>query len=769
MTERTALSQSQGVTSSTTSLAASTSTTSGAAVSHSLPAPVPPVVQPAAATRTGIALRPRRRATKSRGTRRTAAPSKARPPTPIPEGLVDVTPLLDILQPGEQGPLPDREVWLSKFGHGVVELLMREGTLSQGDCGPASGHRITVGSVADPRAALKVRQAVIAYGRSPAGRAYYSNCQQHCTEQVPGVLELVLSDESEEKAVTSHEWFTLFGGLHQLNVFVFTRFSNLAASDGDRVTSGIQLVTNGGTLVESDEANTIAVFFQGGKHEVKETLGHWEVLLASDGVSGVMWRYDHPIVDALKTAMQHQHLRTTRVAAIRKQLRASSSRADGRNQVIDQGDCVWLTVPMQVVAAVRNNLRHHDERRHCEGKMLCKVVALIGRWDPSSLSAPSVSYRLLSPSGVLANPVSIDQLSRCHPPPVDEPVTIMALPNEAASRKKRVTLTMAYKEYTQWRSTRTASLQLGAAAAAPDLHNTSSGPATRTATAAAAAQATAASSTITFADSSASDPDGEQAATGTTGSRSDLAESTAAASASAGGPMVSAESPVQGRQVVPYHRTAMPCVLCKRTRTFEERTSCAYDRCRAPLCKQATGCNGRALAIGKLLYCRASCASLDGSSSSSSSYGKAAVSSTPGPVVPSPTTQPAPSTSRRVAVTASPPERRQQQQLQASAAINCATCGASLQQASRRASCDECRSYICKPPKGVREGCTVGGWTGGGTMRLDGLLHCISCRFAADPSWIAFTETTEYLAHQATATRAAVIALDDSDAPSPSS
>jgi hypothetical protein len=172
-----------------------------------------------------------------------------------------------------------------------------------------------------------------------------------------------------------------------------------------------------------------------------------------------MWRHDHPVVkDCLVPALQSVEIRHTRATAIAKQLRASTARVDAHNDVISIGDCVWLTVPEEVIKSVSTHLRLHDEQRHCVPKMLCKVVQ-VNRVEATTTVGAQVTFMLLSPDGILQGWYPIDEVARCSPPPEDEPVTSMTVPNAMPSRGKksnRLKLPAAYRKYVQWLTVRTA-------------------------------------------------------------------------------------------------------------------------------------------------------------------------------------------------------------------------------------------------------------------------------------------------------------------------
>ena len=369
---------------------------------------------------------------------------------------------LRILQPGDRQPFDESDVdaWTRKFGHEMVDLLQLEGTIAQGDCGPAAGFRATSDDrrAATVSEALQVRGHVIDYGRSKNGAAYYAGCRE-AAEQQPGELHVVLRDEAAPQRVVSFDWFTLYGGRYGLNVFVFIKLINLVAADGDKVTFGIQLVTNGGTMVSSDDDNTVAFYYQGIKRTAEGAVsGHWETVCARRDNNSTVWNHKHPVVaDCLLKCMQQQHLRDTRIASIKKQVRAADCRTEARNETLVAGDCVWLKPPPKLMAAVKSKLRAHDDKRNCEGKMLCKVVQ-VQHSDSSTGIGKHVSYQLLSLAGVLASWFTIDHLARCYPPPADEPVTSMSLSVDQSGRKHKtgIKLPAALKAYAKLRSTRAA-------------------------------------------------------------------------------------------------------------------------------------------------------------------------------------------------------------------------------------------------------------------------------------------------------------------------
>jgi hypothetical protein len=616
-----------------------------------------------------------------------------------------------ILLPGERCGFDDPEAWQAQLHRAVKEMLSVEGTLAQGDCGPASGSRLVTGRVATEAAAAQCRCEVTAYGRSAAGVAYYKHCQSQTSEQVPASLEQVLADTSKPRADVHHEWFTLFGGLHGLNVFVFTKLINLMARDGDQTTYGIQLVTNGGTLVKEEHENTVAVYYQGriDCDSVVGVHGHYEAVVANDEEGSYVWRYDHPVVkDCLLPALQSVELRHTRAKAIAKQLRASSARIDAHNDVISDGDCVWLTVPQKVVDSVRTSRRLHDEQRHCVPKMLCKV-ARVKRVEATTAVGAQVTFILLSPNGVLKGWYPIDEVARCSPPPDDEPVTAMAVPKALPTKGTkfgRVKLATAYRKYVQWLTVRSA---------ARTLQSRLLGPPTSAALARTPSEAPSV------------------------------------------GPSTSS---VQSIDNSAYHAD-LPCQLCRRTRAFEERSSCAYSACRAPLCKQATGCTGSAVAVELLLYCSTRCASSDHPGVSQTGRSEVPL---PRPNVrllgPNPT-----ATSAAMSDESELPSQPAARPTTAIEVITCKTCSALLPSTAKRGVCDRCHAYICKVPRGSRaEGCNRAGWSGAGSGRVAGILQCVECRCSNDPSWSSFIRLqTEKGAVPSPSTPAMVITIDPDD------
>ena len=354
---------------------------------------------------------------------------------------------------GELGRFTDPG-WDLSLGTCVSLHLRPRGTLAQGDCGPDSAAMCVLGEFATAADAVTMRMEVLQYMLSRKGRASYASCQE-CEKEQPGrPLEEVIEEGRAPRDWVGHDWFTCFGSMLDLNVFVLSKL--IRREEPVEVTYGIRLVTNAGAFIETDSANTVAVYYQG---ELPcggaRALGHWESVWDEHGEH--MWRHDHPTVQhCLLIAAQAMKLQVTRRQQVGKMLMAAQSRSNNANEVIQEGDVVWLSVPEKVVAAVKLQLRKTMEQQYTDKKMLVRVwkvtqvVSHFGR-------GVTEHFTILTQDGLLEDTYAIDELERCPAPPLAHPVV-----GEAANAKcsKRVTLVKAYRAYCKWDSARSSITQV---------------------------------------------------------------------------------------------------------------------------------------------------------------------------------------------------------------------------------------------------------------------------------------------------------------------
>ena len=257
-------------------------------------------------------------------------------------------------------------VWV-RVSHSIY---VREARLAQGDCGPNSASMCMLGEAATPVDAVTMRVEVLQYMLSKQGRAKYGFCQENEKEQ-PGALDEVIEEGKAARDWVGHDWFTCFGSMLDLNVFVLSKL--IRREEPVEVTYGIRLVTNAGAFIETDDANTVAVYYQGELPRGQERApGHWESVWDKHGDH--IWRHDHPTVQhCLLIAAQAMKLQVTRRQQISKMLMAAQNRNNNANEVIGEGDIVWLSVPDKVIAAVKQQLRKTMEQQYTDRKMLVKV------------------------------------------------------------------------------------------------------------------------------------------------------------------------------------------------------------------------------------------------------------------------------------------------------------------------------------------------------------------------------------------------------------
>jgi len=481
---------------------------------------------------------------------------------------------------GELGRFTDSG-WDLSLGACVSQHLRRRGTLAQGDCGPDSASMSVLGEAASPLEAVAMRVEVLQYMLSKEGRATYAFCQENEREQPGRALDEVIEEGRAARDWVGHDWFTCFGSMLDLNVFVLSKL--IRREEPVEVTYGIRLVTNAGAFIETDSANTVAVYYQGELPRGQERApGHWESVWDEHGEH--LWKHDSPTVQhCLLIAAQAMKLQVTRRQQVSKMLMAAQNRSNNANEVIREGDIVWLSVPDKVIAAVKQQLRKTMEQQYTDKKMLVKVwkvtqvVSHFGR-------GVTEHFTILTQDGLLEDTYPIDELERCSAPPPTHP--IVASNAALASRlSKRVALVTAYKAYCRWDAARSSiahknkkSRTLGVSRKRI-IDTSSAGP----------------GQTAPSATADVSQPPSVQPSVLQDESDDTLVPHTAAAKSSAeqlDHITVAADDDDSAVDI--------PCCLCRIPLTADTRRCCMLNSCLRPLCAMNASCS-RSVRVDELL------------------------------------------------------------------------------------------------------------------------------------------------------------------------
>jgi transposase InsO family protein len=601
-------------------------------------------------------------------------------------------PAIHVLAPGEDGEFTGPE-WDRDLGPQVRQLLHPTGTVANGDCGPASGYGIHYGAVATAAEAAQLRRHVLAWSHTTAGQAYYAEHVEGELRQVPRPLPDVQAVWAQAREWVTPEFLTCFGGMLQLNVFLLMR----TTSDDGHVHCGIALVTNGGTLIKTEEADVCCVYFQ---NRLVTQTGHYEVV--RDAKGQVRWRADDVVTDCLWAAM----VRTQVARSVRdmrnKMLVAAHNRVNLNNESFQVGDCAWLTVPPAIVKQVTAKLKKKREKQAAtEAKLLVKVWAITTLpGDPSQAtqsSLPTQQFVLCTEDGRLDSAFSIDQLQRCDPPPEPSLYRVVDLDLQAVQEKKPIKLSRAYTRYVTLIATRAACTSLAAPSAArrppaqPQLVPGAAPVSTQ--------MVTTATPTAIPAAAAPSFP-----------SRTvDLTQSPESS----------------GPAGVDAERVQYPCTHCRVTMQWDDYVFCYYRPCQAPFHKPGAGCtrHERAVVVDGMFYCRQACASLDRAYAP-----RDPAISQPQPAAPALPLGPQEDVDDQASQSSEPQIKR------------LPLCNSCLEPVQWKvgAGCDSCSAYHHKIPR-TGEGCTRPGWTKGGSRRVGGVLQCVPCRFAADADWRRFS------------------------------
>jgi transposase InsO family protein len=590
---------------------------------------------------------------------------------------------LRCLPRGQLGSFSDPG-WDLSLGACISLHLRPRGTLAQGDCGPDSASMSVLGESATPEDAARMREEVLAYMLSKRGRTVYAACREHEKEQVAVPLEELIEEARAPRDWVAHDWFTCFGMYLDLNVFVLSKL--ITRTDPVSVTYGIRLVTNAGSFVQADRANTVVVYFQGETPQSSaRPPGHWESVWDQHGEH--MWEWDHPTVQhCLLIAAEAMKLQVTRRLAVDKMLTGAQSRINNANEEIKEGDIVWLAVPDKIIDAARSQLRKTKEQQYADKKILVKVwkvtraVSRFGR-------GVTEHFHILSQDGLLSDTYPIDELERCPAPPLQHPIIISTI---TPSTTKRVALVKAYKAYCRWDAARSASTiqqkkTLGVAknrprVAAPSLP---------------LSQGTTDSEAATLLQSVST---GRQQA-------------------------IPVEDDSEGDSPEPDEPSPIPCTLCHIPLTNATSQSCMFNMCSRPFCAVNASCSRSVCIDGILRYCSMPCAQKDGKHPAPNSSSLSP--SQPPPPPPSATTTVKPSFTFS----------------QEPVFWTCNTCLLPMERSDVKIFCDRCGKYVHKKEKG-HEWCTREGWDKGGTVKVDRVVVCIQCRWKGDDDWKEFIEKT---------------------------
>ena len=600
---------------------------------------------------------------------------------------------------GELGRFTDSG-WDLSLGACVSEHLRPRGTLSQGDCGPDSASMCVLGGTASPSEAVAMRVEVLQYMLSKEGRATYAFCQENEKEQPGRALDEVIEEGRAARDWVGHDWFTCFGSMLDLNVFVLSKL--IRREEPVEVTYGIRLVTNAGAFIESDSANTVAVYYQGELPRGQERApGHWESVWDKHGEH--MWRHDHPTVQHC-LLIAAQAMKITRRQQVSKMLMAAQNRSNNANEVIREGDIVWLSVPEQVIAAVKQQLRKAMEQQYTDRKMLVKVwkvtqvVSHFGR-------GVTEHFTILTQDGILEDTYPIDELERCSAPPSTHP--IVALNAALASRlSKRVALVTAYKAYCRWDAAHSSIAQknkksrtLGVSKKRiAQLNTRGAGP-----------SETAPSTTV-----NASQPLSAQPLELLDEALIPSAEAARSCSGQLDHLTVASNDHDDDGAV------DIPCCLCHIPLTADRSRSCMLNSCLRPFCAMNASCT-RSVRVDELLvYCGMQCAQKDGRQLPSRHPLGSSFSQPVASLLPTTAAVPKPSFAW------------------SSFTYTCNTCRLPITH-DIKTWCNTCLKYVHKKTRS-QPWCTRAGWSRGGTTAVDGLVSCIECRFARDEEWQCFAK-----------------------------
>jgi hypothetical protein len=383
----------------------------------------------------------------------------------------------------------------------------------------------------------------------------------------------------------------------------------------------------------------------------------------------------------------------------------------GKARCTRVGDCAWLTVPLEVVSSVVQQLKRKREKLVAEdGKLLVKIARIITATHddtPDFSSLPTHHFIVWTEEGPIESTFSIDQLQLCHPPPAASMYRVVDLELPTADtpspKSKPMKLTKAYKRFLALQASR-------AAIAARNQVNA----AVQVATSINSCLNDLASSMMNIAAAQPAQP------------------AVVVVDRAMTPPPDVGSSPPMSIPVVdlePY-----PCSHCGVTVEFSGCSFCFYTPCRAPFHRPGTGCakeDKMFVVDTELLYCRQACAQLDRTDGNRRSDQDRLQRD------PISADQQAQEPMEEVINTGIVQSQTSEVETGKSAII-CKSC---LQPMSWKqgTGCDKCRGYHHKVKKN-QDGCTRGGWTKGGSRNVEGSVECVACRFAGDRDWKRFCE-----------------------------
>ena len=346
--------------------------------------------------------------------------------------------------------------WVRDLVPAVRSMLRPMGCLADGDCGPATAHAILHDSVATSADVSTMRRRVRDWSFTTTGQVYYANHSEGERRQPVGPLESVQEAWAVDRESVSPEFFTCFGGMSSFNVFMLCR---TIAANGT-VHCGIFIVTNGGTVVQTDDDNCVCVHYQtqqpGGG-------GHWEPV--QDRRGRRRWNFSDPVVqDCLWLACTRLKVARSVRDARKKMLVAARNRINNKNETIKEGDFVWLTVSDAVVNTVIARARRKGAKQiAAENKMLAKVSRVLEirpDADEEQWTTASQQFVLWCADGRMEGAYPINELRLCHPTPEPSvyPLLTMSVPigDEPAGNSKVLKLPSAFYKHVMFLSTRTA-------------------------------------------------------------------------------------------------------------------------------------------------------------------------------------------------------------------------------------------------------------------------------------------------------------------------
>ena len=511
---------------------------------------------------------------------------------------------------------------------------------------------------------------------------------------------------------------------------------------------GIRLLTNGGTLIKTDEADTGCVYFQ---CELPSQIGHFEAVCDVDG--RFSWGADDAAVMCLRQCMVKMQLHCSVRDMRRKKLTAAQNRINTVNETFQPGDCAWLTVPVDVVQKVARTLTKRREQQDVNGKMLVRIVSMHVT-QASVERVPSQQFTVCTEDGQLERACDISELKLCYPPPESTLFRIVDL-DLSSLTYRRVTLRKAYKLYISLLSLRQ---EVNASTPASSSSRSSLPQQAESS----AADYDASSNVAQLAVSSATDGSSEQDLTSATqqlvAAGPSISTDSAAASsvchsfsarqrraalrseASAAEPMDS----TQAAALASLPAVEVPCTFCDHVLGTDDSVSCYNSLCQAPFHQMVAGCKGWKAVLmtegaAPLYYCRQACAQLD--------RGRVAALIAHSSSLPAWSTLTAAADSSAAATSSTAAASSLASSASAAAAVGrsavtqCSSCLQSMQW-KKGAGCASCLAYHHKVGRG-KPGCTRAGWSKDGSLNVDGIIMCVPCRYRNDSDWRRFIEQPE--------------------------